>query len=194
MLKIAFVALILIASTPSNSLPLNPSTVPSALAFDSTVPVVAFDADGPKQVGSMFYVIGTGLKVINPMGEPEVISAGGTGGAPVVTSYSGVTSICTGYVTNNGTITVVRSDGDCMTAASPTPSATGLVSLNFATGTFSGTPNCTCSIYHTSPRDICGIDSTGGGISNGNVKVLTTGNNGTDVNRDFMITCIGPKN
>lgn len=108
----------------------------------------------------------------------------------VVNPRSGVTNICSGYISNSGTTTVNRSDGNCLSIN--TDHGAGDTSLNIAAGTFSDTPNCVCQAYGT--VGINCIINTATAISSTLVRTLTfVTNTNTASDRNFFIICVGPK-
>jgi hypothetical protein len=118
-----------------------------------------------------------------------------TGRAPqlvnsVVNPASGVTNICSGLITNSGTPTVTRSDGNCLSG--PVDNGAGDTTLTIASGTFSSTPNCICTGYGATSR-LCRISSATA-ISTTTVRVVTSQSSSdaaSDI--DFFIMCTGPK-
>lgn len=109
----------------------------------------------------------------------------------VTTPSSGGIRICSGYIANAGTPSVTRSDGDCLT--NPVDNGTGDTTLTFATGTFSATPNCTCSgVVSAGQSVVCAIDSTTA-TSSTTVRVQTTTVVPADFDAPFHLTCIGAR-
>jgi len=107
----------------------------------------------------------------------------------VVNDYAGVTKICTGKVANSGTPTLTRSDGSCV--ASLTDNGTGDTTLTFASGTFSGTPNCGCHEESAGGTAMLCLNHSS---SSSAYRVYTTNStNGALTDGDFTFSCIGPK-
>jgi len=93
------------------------------------------------------------------------------------------------YITNSGTPT-----DSTHTAAwinSLTDNGTGDTTVNIVTGTFSATPWCHCTAYG-SDFSHCSLDSTTA-ASSSLVRVQTDSNGNTAADRDFIITCTGPR-
>lgn len=108
----------------------------------------------------------------------------------VVSPSSGVTNICSGYITVSGsTPSVSRSDGNC--AASVADGGTGDTTVTFATGTFSSAPNCTVTVQSTSDfgwRIEAATTST-----TLRVTTRTTSTGGAADNINWYFICVGAK-
>lgn len=107
----------------------------------------------------------------------------------VATPSSAGVKICSGFVTNSGTAVVTRSDGNCLSFSAD--NGAGDSTFTFAANTFSGTPNCTCSLYDANSGYACSVDPTTA-ISSTTVRFQTFGGTGA-ADRDFFFICIGQR-
>ena len=106
----------------------------------------------------------------------------------VIDPRNGVTQICTGLITNSGSPTITRSDGNCF--ASLVDNGDGDVTVNFASGTFGDIPNCTCAAVGVG--DKCSIDPATAGTAN-LIRISTTDSAALAVDVNFTVDCKGPK-
>ncbi len=108
----------------------------------------------------------------------------------VVSPSNGVTNICSGYITNNGTTTMTRSDGNCASVSAD--NGAGDTSVAFAANTFSSTPNCVCVAENTSGV-VCSIDVASAPSSTLiRFQTFITSTLAAQ-DRDLWFICIGPK-
>lgn len=110
-------------------------------------------------------------------------------GSNIGSPSSGRMMLATAFITNSGTPTVSREDGDWL--GTVTDVGAGVSTLAINTGIFSSVPNCQCTVYSGAGRT-CEIDS-GSAISATSVRVRTQTDAGTPSDNDFFIQCIGPR-
>jgi len=101
-----------------------------------------------------------------------------------------VTQICTSYISNGGSPTVTRSDGDCVDSL--TDNGVGDVTINFAAGTFSDGPNCQCTARESLYMTLCWFDESTLDKDEITARTFRADTN-VAVDSDFMIDCTGPK-
>lgn len=122
--------------------------------FDFVAPIVASDADVPARAGLIYYDVGVGLKVINPSGVPETISAG-TSGSPVISSNSGVVKIFSAHIVGgNPSPTISRQDGSWISFNTRAAAGDYTWSLNTGCATV---PNCTTACTPGAANQICRV-------------------------------------
>lgn len=92
-------------------------------------------------------------------------------------------------VTNSGTPSVASQSGAWV--SSLTDAGVGLTTFNFAAGTFSGIPSCSCLTQAGGVR-LCGV-ITSLTPSTTQVRFNTTSTVGVDTDMDFSVTCMGPR-
>lgn len=103
-------------------------------------------------------------------------------------SSDSVMKHATAKIANSGTPSVDRQDGSWL-AGTFTDNGTGDITVNFSAGAFSSAPNCVCSSIGASAY-ICNLHSD---ASTSSVRILTTLNNGTATDTDFILQCTGAK-
>lgn len=106
----------------------------------------------------------------------------------VTSPSSGAMFVCTGFILNSGSTSISRSDGNCF--ASVNDNGTGDTTINLTAGTFSSTPNCSCTVYSDDGQ--CSIDSTTA-ISSSLVRTQTRSAAGSAADKDHFVMCIGPR-
>lgn len=98
----------------------------------------------------------------------------------------------TSYITNSGSPTITRQDGSFISAL--VDNGVGDVTANFTASTWSSVPNCSChGVEETGDTDTvsCSVDKTTAPSSS--TYRFRTRLGGTLTDRDFSISCTGPK-
>ncbi len=145
------------------------------LNFDFIAPIVLDESDAPNQSGLIYYDIGSGLKVVNPEGEHELLApVGGANWAVFSALITDGSSV--GTVSNESSDFI---DGNC------TNPSVGNYTCTFEE-LFSSTPNCVgTSLDHQSLR-ITSVNSS-------SVTINIQNTDSTNLDGDFMIICQGPQ-
>ena len=117
----------------------------------------------------------------------DSVGSGSWSAPQVVNPETGGVRMVSAFITNSGTPTVSREDGNWIDTI--TDSGTGDMTLNLVGGTFASTPNCTASISDTNPHGLRIIADSSTAIRIDTFE--TTGNTATDV--DITVICIGPQ-
>lgn len=108
----------------------------------------------------------------------------------VVNPRSGVTNVVSASFTYSaGTPSVEREDGDWISSIADT--GAGHITINVNSGTFSSTPNCTCSVQNQTAANLrgCGIISA----TSTTIQIGTQNYGGTAADYNSVLVCVGPK-
>lgn len=158
---------------------------------DVVVPTVWGTPAAGDLIQGMIYFDGTSgaLKFIGNSATPVTI--GVSSGSSVSTSGSSE-RIERANISNSGTPTVTSQSGTWI--ASLTDNAPGDTTINFAPGTFSGTPTCVCNGWDPSAaNEGCGVNTnTTPSSSSYRIKTFDTSSGATS-DRNFSIICMGPR-
>jgi len=93
-------------------------------------------------------------------------------------------------ITNSGTPTIASQSGSWV--SSLTDNATGDTTIVIPAGVFSAAPTCTCTVEDTGDTHICRIN-TNTPVSATAVRIQTTNDAASAVDRDTAVICIGPR-
>lgn len=161
------------------------------LNFDFIAPIVNSETDVPRQAGLIFYDIGSGLKIVNPSGSVEVLSATGTTG-----------------VTSGGTSErVERLDLNCDSASNDSPSQSGTwvtgvtdisssqCTITIANGMFSSAPICvaTKTSCAASGGTDCFVNVVAGTTATSATFKCISDSGASCTSFDANVICMGPR-
>jgi hypothetical protein len=160
---------------------------------DSSANTLTIDPNGSELIE------GASTKVLSVANESiTVISDGsnwfmvndGSGNLNEVTSAAAGERIERATITNNGSACAVASQSGSW-VTSPTRNGAGRCSWTIPGGTFSATPQCTCTGQATTPT-MCGKDN-GVALTSTNYGVITGNNAGTATDLTIDVICMGPR-
>lgn len=149
-------------------------------ANDVVVPVVDSASDVKIQAGLMFYDIGSGLKIVNNLGQIE--NATYPNGVSSDSANERIERLkCTNVVCSTYT-----QSGTWVTGISN--SSTGNYNVSLSGSKFSSSPTCTISAV-TSSQYLCVVNSAS--TSNLTIECINSANT-NPVNSEFNLICMGP--
>jgi hypothetical protein len=117
----------------------------TALDSDPIVPIVTGDSDVQKRAGLLYYDEGVGLKIINPTGTPETLSATGT--SPVTTGGSSE-RVERAVVNCDGSSAIISQSGSWVSSIGNI--SAGACTVTLASGKFTSAPTCVASANSSS--------------------------------------------
>jgi hypothetical protein len=144
------------------------------------------DADH-RLVVQIYYDVQAGaFKGINKDGGVDIITV--SGDSSVISS--GTERIERAFITNNGSASIQSQSGNWLSSVNRTD--TGSVVLNFANGTFSAKPSCTCSAKGNGNVLPCSGQNDSNWLTSSQFIALV-GSAGTAIDADFSVICMGPR-